>query len=135
MNLEIIQEGELEAKLSALSIQPTFFKEIMAKQLQYPKFIKLREQVSKGKAKGFTIHEDRIDSLKEKLLNKAHNSRYSVLPGGKKMYQDLKCMFCWLVMKKNIAKFVAKCICNTPEFSTPYTNPKSWRTKGNSGVT
>ncbi|XP_057540689.1 uncharacterized protein LOC130818541 [Amaranthus tricolor] len=31
MSLKIIQEGELEAKLSALSIQPTFFEEIMVK--------------------------------------------------------------------------------------------------------
>ena len=41
INLEIIHEGELEAKLSALSIQPTLFGEIMTKQLEYPKIMKI----------------------------------------------------------------------------------------------
>ncbi|XP_057540627.1 uncharacterized protein LOC130818471 [Amaranthus tricolor] len=61
----------------------------MTKQLEDPKFIKLREQVSEGKAE-------------------AHNSRYSVHLGGDKMYEDSKLMFCWLGMKRNIAEFVAK---------------------------
>ena len=56
MNLEIIQEGELKAKLSALSIQPTFFQEIMAKQLEDSKLVKLQEQISEGRAEDFTIY-------------------------------------------------------------------------------
>ena len=123
MNLEIIKKGELEAKLGALSIQPTFFEEIMIKQMDDPKLIKLREQASEGKAEGFTIHEDGslrfkgrwcvpegCDSLKDTLLNEAHSSRYSVHPGGDKMYQDLKGMFWWSGMKKNIAEFDSKCL-------------------------
>ncbi len=98
MNLEIIKEGELEAKLGALSIRPTFFEEIMARQMDEPKLVKLREQANEGKAEGFTIHEDGslrfkgrwcvpdgCESLKDNLLNEAHNSRYSVHPGGDKM--------------------------------------------------
>ena len=58
VNLEIIKEGELEARLGALSIRPTFFEEIMARQLDDPKLVKIREQVSEGEAEDFTIHED-----------------------------------------------------------------------------
>ena len=95
----------------------------MAKQLDDPKLVKLREKVSEGKAEGFTIHEDGslrfkgrwcvpdgCDSLKKRLLNEAHNSKYSVHPGGDKMYLDLKGMFWWSGMKKNITEFVSKCL-------------------------
>jgi ribonuclease HI len=43
------------------------------------------------------------------LLDKAHNSAYSIHPGTTKMYLDLKTRYWWRGMKKEIAQYVARC--------------------------
>nr|XP_009774959.1 PREDICTED: uncharacterized protein LOC104224929 [Nicotiana sylvestris]XP_016436220.1 PREDICTED: uncharacterized protein LOC107762374 [Nicotiana tabacum] len=50
-----------------------------------------------------------VDGLRERIMSEAHNSRYSIHPGSTKMYHDLKEIYWWNDMKKNIADFVAKC--------------------------
>ena len=50
------------------------------------------------------------DGLKQTILEESHKSGYSFHPGITKMYQDLKKMFWWPGMKKDIALFVAKCL-------------------------
>ena len=46
-------------------------------------------------------------------MSEAHESSYSIHPGGTKMYEDLQQVFWWDGMKKDIAYFVAYCdICN-----------------------
>ena len=47
--------------------------------------------------------------LKKELLKEAHYSSYSIHPGGNKMYQDLKKLYWWSNMKKEIAEYVSKC--------------------------
>jgi hypothetical protein len=46
---------------------------------------------------------------REVLLDKAHNSPYSINPGTTKMYLDLKTRYWWRGMKKEIARYVARC--------------------------
>lgn len=87
--------------MSALAIQPSFFKEILSLRDKDPKLVKLKEQ---ARAK-LPIGEP---SLKERISDEAHNSRFSVHPGGNKMYQDLKHMFWWLLMKKDITEYVSR---------------------------
>ena len=51
--------------------------------------------------------------LSKKILSEAHESSYSIHPGGTKMCEDLRQIFWWDGMKKDIAYFVACCnICN-----------------------
>jgi len=50
------------------------------------------------------------DGLRENILTEAHTSRYSMHPGSAKMYHDLKEVYWWNDMKRNIAEFVAKCL-------------------------
>ncbi|XP_060170798.1 uncharacterized protein LOC132601749, partial [Lycium barbarum] len=50
-----------------------------------------------------------VDGLRERIMSEAHNSRYSIHPGSTKMYHDLKEIYWWNDMKKNVADFVAKC--------------------------
>ena len=50
-----------------------------------------------------------VSELKDIILKEAHDTRYSIHPGGSKMYQDLKELFWWHGMKRQIACYVAKC--------------------------
>ena len=50
-----------------------------------------------------------IDNLRSNILAEAHGSRYSIHPGVKKMYHDLKKVYWWEVMKIDISKFVEEC--------------------------
>jgi hypothetical protein len=73
--------------------------------------------------KGLDFHEDTkgvvwfmdrlcvfdIKSIRELILMKAHETTYSIHPGRKKMYQDLKKKFWWYGMKREIAEYVAIC--------------------------
>ncbi|KAJ0574580.1 putative nucleotidyltransferase, Ribonuclease H [Helianthus annuus] len=66
-------------------------------------------------ANGMKTRYDRIwipreCDVKELLLNEAHKSRYSVHPGATKMYQDLRMNYWWPGMKRDIVKYVAKCL-------------------------
>ncbi|GJY53170.1 putative reverse transcriptase domain-containing protein [Tanacetum coccineum] len=44
------------------------------------------------------------------ILNEAHKSRNSVHPGADKMYHDLRDMYWWSGMKRDIAIYVSKCL-------------------------
>ena len=48
--------------------------------------------------------------LRKQILEEAHNTRYSVHPGGTKMYRDLRQYFWWNNMKKDVAEYVDKCL-------------------------
>jgi hypothetical protein len=52
-----------------------------------------------------------IKELKDKILREAHESAYSIHPGGNKMYHDLKATYWWYGMKRDVAEYVA--LCNT----------------------
>ncbi|XP_059302180.1 uncharacterized protein LOC132054137 [Lycium ferocissimum] len=49
-----------------------------------------------------------VARLRRQILEEAHYSRYSVHPVAIKMYHDLKLMYCWEEMKRDIAEFVAQ---------------------------
>jgi len=50
-----------------------------------------------------------VDGILERIMAESHTSRYSVHPGFKNMYYDLKEVYWWNDMKRNVADFVAKC--------------------------
>jgi hypothetical protein len=50
-----------------------------------------------------------IMELKQLILKEAHDTLYSIHPGGTKMYQDLKEQFWWHGMKREIAFYIARC--------------------------
>ena len=56
-----------------------------------------------------TICVPKIDSLRKTILKEAHDTLYSIHPGGTKMYQDLKEQFWWHGMKREIGSYIAKC--------------------------
>jgi hypothetical protein len=50
-----------------------------------------------------------IPEIKELILKEAHETPFSIHPGSTKMYMDLKELFRWNNMKREIAKFVSEC--------------------------
>ena len=50
------------------------------------------------------------DELRKAILEESHRSSLSIHPGATKMYQDLKNLFLWSGMKRDIAQFVYACL-------------------------
>ena len=50
-----------------------------------------------------------VGELRQHILAEAHNSSYSIHLGATKMYQNLREVYWWNVMKRDIAYFVSKC--------------------------
>ncbi|GJY91213.1 putative reverse transcriptase domain-containing protein [Tanacetum coccineum] len=51
-----------------------------------------------------------IGDVRMVILDEAHKSKYSVHPGADKMYHDLRDMYWWPGMKRDIATYVSKCL-------------------------
>jgi hypothetical protein len=49
------------------------------------------------------------ESLKKKILDEAHMSKYSIHPGSTKMYHDIREQFWWTRMRREPARYVSKC--------------------------
>ncbi|XP_022027933.1 uncharacterized protein LOC110929116 [Helianthus annuus] len=71
---------------------------------------KLEENSTGLKTRFSRIWIPRFCEVKTALLEEAHKSRYSVHPGATKMYRDLKANYWWPGMKRDIVKYVAKCL-------------------------
>jgi len=50
------------------------------------------------------------ERIKKMILEEAHKSKLNIHPGTTKMYKDLKQMFWWPKMKREIAKYAASCL-------------------------
>ncbi|GKE79271.1 putative reverse transcriptase domain-containing protein [Tanacetum coccineum] len=51
-----------------------------------------------------------IGDVRILIMDEAHKSKYSVHPGADKMYYDLRDLYWWPGMKKDIALYVSKCL-------------------------
>ncbi|XP_021731258.1 uncharacterized protein LOC110698159 [Chenopodium quinoa] len=111
----------------------------MDNQVGDMKLDRIREKVKQGKATEFKIHDDgsirfkgrwcvpkKCEELKKKLMEEGNNTPYSKHPGGDKLYKDLKKVYWWPKMKKEVAEFVAKCLAcqKTYQIGSVYTNER-----------
>jgi hypothetical protein len=55
------------------------------------------------------IYVPNVKELNDKILHEAHESAYSIHPGGNKMYHDLKATYWWYGMKRDVAEYVVLC--------------------------
>nr|GFC49627.1 putative reverse transcriptase domain-containing protein [Tanacetum cinerariifolium] len=51
-----------------------------------------------------------VGGIRKLIMDKAHTSRYSVHPGADKMYYNLRDLYWWPGMKRDIAEYVSKCL-------------------------
>ena len=68
----------------------------------------VKEEESMYFQNGLCVLDDK--ELKKKLLFKAHNTVYTMHPGGNKMYYDLKQHYWWKGMKRDVTEYVSKCL-------------------------
>ncbi|GJY97857.1 putative reverse transcriptase domain-containing protein, partial [Tanacetum coccineum] len=51
-----------------------------------------------------------VGSVRTMIMDEAHRSKYSVHPGADKIYHDLRDMYWWPGMKRDIATYVSTCL-------------------------
>jgi hypothetical protein len=104
-----------------LEVESVLEQEIRKGQLDDIEIKEIRETMEKGKATDFTEDDQGtiwfrnricvpdVGDLRKAILREAHDSAYSIHPGSTKMYQDLKQMYWWYGMKRDVAAHVALC--------------------------
>jgi hypothetical protein len=112
-----------DRSLYNITLTPTFREEVIAAQKNHEGMAHLRRILSEGDpkvnyfredAEGILWFKDRLvgpkkESLKKKILDEAHTSRYSIHPGSTKMYHDLRKQFWWTQMKHEVDFYVSEC--------------------------
>ncbi|GJU87105.1 reverse transcriptase domain-containing protein [Tanacetum coccineum] len=51
-----------------------------------------------------------VGGVRKLIMDEAHTSRYSIHPGADKMYHDLRDLYWWPGMKRDIAEYVSRCL-------------------------
>ena len=119
LNLEIIPQGSL----THIFVEQILHDQVIMAQLHDKSVGIIKQKVLEGENKykcfrvdhkGILWFEDRLvvpknHELRKQILDEAHLSKFSIHPGSTKMYQDLRQIFCWSRMKREIAKFVSQC--------------------------
>jgi hypothetical protein len=84
-------------------------------QLEDRKIDEIKCNIKEEKSSGFTEDDQgilwykericvpNVNELKYKILQEAHKSSYSIYWGGNKMYHDLKAIYWWYEMKRDVA--------------------------------
>ncbi|GJY83572.1 putative reverse transcriptase domain-containing protein [Tanacetum coccineum] len=116
--LELLKKEELYAKFSKfwskrmiLAAQGEAFKQenVLAERLHG-----LDQQMERKEDESLyfldRIWVPLVGGVRMIIMDEAHKSRYSVHPGADKLYHDLRDMYWWPGMKKDIAIYVRKCL-------------------------
>jgi hypothetical protein len=112
-----------DLSLFNITLTPTLRDEIKATQKndEGMDYIKRRMQEGDPKvayfcedAEGTLWFKERLvvpkkETLKKKILDEAHRSRYSIHPESTKMYHDPRQQFWWTRMKCEVARYVSEC--------------------------
>jgi hypothetical protein len=117
LNLRIVTNTEA----TEMEVGSNLLQEIRKGQAEDEKIQEIRCNIKEEKSLGFLEDEEgvlwykgricvpNLKKLKDKILCEAHESAYSIHPGGNKMYHDLKATYWWYGMKRDVAEYVALC--------------------------
>ncbi|KAL0544658.1 hypothetical protein IC582_019776 [Cucumis melo] len=117
-----VSVGAVTMQLAQLTVQPTLRQRIIDAQSNDPYLVEKRGLAEAGQAVEFSLSADggllferRLcvpsdSAVKTELLSEAHSSPFSMHPGSTKMYQDLKRVYWWRNMKREVAEFVSRCL-------------------------
>ncbi|KAL0559002.1 hypothetical protein IC582_003591 [Cucumis melo] len=117
-----VSVGAVTTQLAQLTVQPTLRQRIIDAQSNDPYLVEKRGLAEAGQTVEFSLSSDggllferRLcvpsdSAVKTELLSEAHSSPFSMHPGSTKMYQDLKRVYWWRNMKREVAEFVSRCL-------------------------
>jgi hypothetical protein len=104
-----------------MEVGSSLLQEIHRGQVENEKIQEIKHIIKEEKSPSF-LEDDRgvlwykgricvpnVKELQDKILCEAHESTYSIQPGGNKMNHDLKPTYWWYDMKMDVAKYVALC--------------------------
>jgi hypothetical protein len=115
INLRIIANTEV----MEMEVGSSLLQEISRGQVEDEKIQEIKRNIKEEKSHGFSKDEQgvlwyirricvpNVKELKDKILREAHESTYSIHPGGNKMYHDLKASYWCYGLKRDVAKYVA----------------------------
>ncbi|GJV81857.1 putative ribonuclease H-like domain-containing protein [Tanacetum coccineum] len=66
-----------------------------------------------------------VGGVRKLIMDEAHTSRYSVHPGADKMYYDLRDLYWWPGMKRDIAEYISRCI-TCSKIKAEHQNPQDF---------
>jgi hypothetical protein len=104
-----------------MEVGSSLLQEICRGQLEDEKIQEIKHNIKKEKLSSFMeddqgvlwykekIWVHNVKELKDKILREAHESAYSIHPGGNKMYHDLKTTYWWYGMKRDVGEYVVLC--------------------------
>jgi hypothetical protein len=115
INLRIVTNTEA----TEIEVGSSLLQKIQKGQLEDEKIQEIKRNIKEEKSCGFSKDEEgvlwykgmicvpNIKELNDKILREAHESAYSIHPGGNKMYYDLKATYWWYGTKRDVAEYVA----------------------------
>jgi hypothetical protein len=117
LNLRIVVNTET----MKMEVGSSLLQEIQRGQQEDEKAQEIKCNIKEENSSGFSKDDEgvlwykgrvcvpNVKELKAKILHEAHESAYSIHPGGNKMYHDLKTTYWWYNMKRDVAEYVALC--------------------------
>jgi hypothetical protein len=119
LKIEVVSSGAL----SYISVEPTLQEQIVMAQIGDKGVQVIKEMIGqkaekykcfRQDSKGILWFGDRLvvpknPELRKKILDEAHLSKFSMHPSSNKMYHDLRSLYWWTRMKREIAKYISEC--------------------------
>ena len=107
-------------KLANISLESTVLERSSELHMVEPQLMELRGKVLAGTAGNFSILEIRLlrfqgricvladTCIWRKIFDEAHTMPYSIHPCATKMYQDLRSLYWWSSMKRDVVEYVSR---------------------------
>ncbi|XP_059290580.1 uncharacterized protein LOC132044107 [Lycium ferocissimum] len=120
LTAEHIESGDTKVTVQDTATS-SLVAEVKEHQYEDPSLVQYRETAPQKKKSPFEISRDGVLSYRERLcisnvaglrqqiMAEAHYSHYSIHLGSMKTYHDIREIYLWNGMKKDIAEFVAQC--------------------------
>ncbi|KAG8474752.1 hypothetical protein CXB51_031287 [Gossypium anomalum] len=117
--LSLPDDGSL---LAELQVKPVWVDQIRSKQLVDGTLNARFKQGESGETSNFGINSEGVlcfrrrtrtpkdNDLRQSILREAHSGLYAMHPGGNKMYQNLRELYWWPRLKREVMEFVGKCL-------------------------
>ena len=112
--------------LASLTIRPTLIERIGYSQRDDPNLLEIISEVEMGidgervnkyglEREGWLRKNGRlvvpnVNALRDVVLRECYHLKLTIHPSGNKMYRDMKQTYYWEEMKRDIGKFISKCM-------------------------